>query len=160
MRGKIARRMNAVLWFAILSSAVWAQSPKQPTTTEVQLPGFRIPVSGRWLVPSQNQSGVPLGGMGAGYLELRPDGKFHDAVLRNNWSKPAPPAGCGLTFTAGHETAALLSTSAVTPETLNPTPSYFGHFPIADLNFDRPTSTPISVWLRAYSPFEPQENET
>src|SRR5258706_15521965 len=102
MRVKVASRINAVIWLSFFSSAVCAQPPKQPSTIEVILPGYKLPASGRWLGSSQNQSGVPLGGMGAGYLELRPDGKFHDAVLRNNWSKPGPPAGCGLTFSAGH----------------------------------------------------------
>jgi non-lysosomal glucosylceramidase len=160
MFAKNAILAGASFGLLAIRSGLCAQTLKPPSTIEVMLPGFKVPVSGRWLGPSQNQSGVPLGGMGAGFLELRPDGKFHDTVLQNNWGKPAAPAGCGLTFTATGEKAALLSTVSAPSDALMPTPRYFGHFPMADLNYDRPTSAPISVWLRAFSPFEPQETET
>ena len=146
----------ALFWSLIESLPIFAQAINQPSSTTFKVPGYSVPVSGRWLAPSQNQSGVTLGGMGVGYLELRPDGKFYDSALQNNWQKPRPPAGCSLTFSAMGETAALLSTAAASDVSLNPTPRYFGHFPIADLDYGRPTSAPITVWLRAYSPFEPQ----
>src|SRR5262249_316972 len=114
-----------------IGASVSAQIPKASPTIEAQLPGYSIPVSGRWLGPSQNQSGVPLGGIGTGFVELRPDGLIHDTVLHNNWRKPAPVPGCGLTFWAQNETTGLISTAAAVSGSLRPTPRYFGHYPIA-----------------------------
>lgn len=135
---------------------------------EVALPGFAAPVPGRWLGPTDNRSGVPLGGLGTGFLELRADGRFHDAVLQNNHRMPKPPAACALELTISPrrepDSAALLSSAtAPTPEHLNTrTPNtapsalrYCGHFPMADLDFGRPTRAPVSVWVRAFAPFAP-----
>src|SRR5690349_8138537 len=65
-----SKLVSLSVFFLLFSSETFAQNPKQPSTIEVILPGYKVPVSGRWLGPSQNQSGVHLGGMGAGYLEL------------------------------------------------------------------------------------------
>src|SRR2546421_12503249 len=100
-----------MVWLLLAANtAVFAQTQKPLSTIEVQLPGYSVPVSGRWLGPGQNQSGIPLGGLGTGFIELRPDGLIHDTVLPNNWLKPEPVSGCGLTFSAINASAALLST--------------------------------------------------
>jgi len=163
----------------LLMQAVWAagQEPavpsKETTVQGITLPGYSGPVWGRWLVPEDNHSGVPLGGLGTGFLELRADGRFHDAVLQNNHLAPKSPAGCGLTFTVSSRqqptTITLLSSSSerrvpgpvlsATEGAERRTPRYCGHFPLADLDFGRPASAPASVWLRAFAPFVPGDHD-
>jgi uncharacterized protein (DUF608 family) len=150
-----------------LSVTAGAQTPQKPAETvqQAQLPGFKTPVWGRWIGPKDSRSGVPLGGLGTGFLELRPDGRFYDAVLQNNWLAPRPPAACALTLAAGprrrSRTATLLA-SAASPTTQRPNDPitrYFGHFPMADLDYARPADAPAAVSLRACAPFVPGSEE-
>src|SRR5262245_2437502 len=81
------------------------------TTRELRLPGYDTKVAGRWLPATESRSGVALGGLGTGFIELRPDGRIYDAVLQNNWLKPVSPAACGLDVLAGGARAVLVSSS-------------------------------------------------
>ncbi|GEM_PF-1133479 len=146
-------------WVIVGIGVMIAMGEAMAQTQKFLIPDFSVPVFGIWLTPKQNKSGVPLGGLGTGFLELRPDGKFHDAVLQNNWLHPKPLANCQLTFHAecGGQSGDELLLSSVS-QSLIPAPCrYFGHFPMADLDFNRPTKLPISVWVRAFAPFVPHD---
>lgn len=168
-------RWRAIRLFVLLTLALNGKSNGQqaPATANaisigIRLPGYDVKVAGRWLGPTEKRSGIPLGGLGTGFLELRPDCRFYDAVLQNNWIKPKAAGAGALQLTCGGEATTLLSSSS--PEARKPSTSlplslphpatrYLGHYPIADIDFGRPTSAPISVWIRAYSPFVPQNAE-
>ncbi len=38
--------------------------------------------------PPRNESGMPLGGIGAGKIEFCPDGRFTNITTNNNWDCP------------------------------------------------------------------------
>lgn len=151
-------------WLIIIGMVI-AMGKVMGQVQKFRIPDFSVPVCGVWLTPEQNKSGVPLGGLGTGFLELRSDGKFHDAVLQNNWLHPKPPADCALTFRAerdGQSEDAVLLSSAADKNFVGGRRSacptrYFGHFPMADLDFGKPTNLPVSVWVRAFAPFIPHD---
>src|SRR5438132_312616 len=99
----------------ILSSCCEAQRPVRPIET-APLPGFSAPIPGQWLSREENSSGIPLGGIGAGFVELRADGLIHDAAIRNDWLKPSPPPALSLTLLSGGRSLGLIAT-AVHPST-------------------------------------------
>lgn len=141
----------------VLAASALRAGADAPPVELATLPGFAKPVPGRWLGPAQAASGVPLGGLGTGFLELRPDGRAHDACLRNDWLAPRPPLQFRLTATlgAGGEARTLTLLSARGGAS-GPIPSRFlGHYPMADIEFAEPSTAPAALRLRAFSPFVP-----
>jgi uncharacterized protein (DUF608 family) len=127
----------------------------------VTVPGSSRPIVGRWLGPAQSESGVPLGGLGTGFIEIRPGARIHDTCLRNNWLKPSPPLLFRLTATIGQgNDARTMHLLAGKDDPAKPVSSRFlGHYPIAEIACDEPATTPASIHLRAFSPFVPQDPE-
>ncbi len=80
--------------FDLLESSAIADSPPNPP----QGPRSSIKRGAKSLLPSafretvSSISGIPLGGIGAGSVELRPDGYFYDWLIFNmgNWSPEQP----------------------------------------------------------------------
>jgi non-lysosomal glucosylceramidase len=144
--------------FAAASSlnSAYAQAGKPADIlipTSIRLPDFSAPVWGRWLPPADNKSGVPLGGLGTGFLELRPDGQIYDTVLHNNWTAPKTPANLSLNFSTETGRSPVFVPLVSTYASQKPPARYFGHYPMVEMDFGRPTPQPLTVWLRAYSPF-------
>lgn len=138
--------------------------PAPTDTVGTKLRGFSSPVYGRWLTSSAARSGVPLGGLGTGFVEIRPDARIHDTVTRNNWTSPRPPASCSLSLAFPGSAAATvdLIASASDRTAKNPAQSmrYFGHYPMADIEYGRPVpGKPVTVSLRAFSPFIPRDGD-
>jgi uncharacterized protein (DUF608 family) len=137
-----------------LAARAGADSPR---VESVVLAGYSKPVPGRWLGPEQSASGIPLGGLGTGFLELRPDGRVHDTCVRNNWLQPRPPLQFRLTAALGAGKEARSATLlAGKGDSSVPIPARFlGHYPVADLEYAAPATTPATLRLRAISPFVP-----
>ena len=109
--------------------------------------------------------GVPLGGLGAGSVEIRPDGSLRKWEIFNNWGgelntriwKYAPPHDLLNVFAA-----LKLAGRAFVLETGPPgglpglkAVGYHGRFPFADLTYTLPDSTPLEMTLEAFSSYIP-----
>jgi uncharacterized protein (DUF608 family) len=112
------------------------------------------------------ERGVPLGGIGTGYITLDPDGTFREWTIYNNLFSPAyaqktkflpGPQGQPrplnrpfLGLAVDGETTVL---ALQAPEGLKRAEDirYWGHFPVADLEYD--LAGPVGAGLRAWSPF-------
>lgn len=127
------------------------------------------------------KSGVPLGGIGAGKIEIFPNGTLDLFTFLNNWDAPftedrhkifsknglvqAPPEGIlGYHFGIFTEmaddkkTAKLLQTVPIGNYPIIEEIKYEGLFPFARLNYiDK--QIPIKVSLEAFSPFIPQDSK-
>lgn len=104
----------------------------------------------------QASCGVPLGGIGTGCIDLDTDGTFGRGSIFNTF---APPRVFGAPFLAVSVENELwaLTTRAVPGAASAKQIYYWGHYPIADLEYD--LNAPISVGLRAWSPFLPGDTE-
>ena len=113
---------------------------------------FKRPVVGIIYEGGTVEGGVPLGGLGTGYLELRSDGKLGRCSIFNDFCPPLVLDAPFLTISAGEEVRILC---------LNPSEGlrgaegilYWGHFPVADLIYR--LDLPIRMGLRAFTPFIP-----
>ena len=116
------------------------------------------------------RSGMPLGGIGAGKLEIRPNGVFDAFTFLNNWSHPI--AGDGISGLLGYHLAVsaepaertsgarrpkkafLLQTAPVAGLPTVRAIRYEGSFPRVVLSYDEP-SLDVAVTLEAFSPWIP-----
>ena len=124
------------------------------------------------------QSGIPLGGIGTGYLELRADGRFYEWNIFNNkpwrgWPGREEFLGTdGLFFALGvrGRGAPLVRLLRLDASELGGDPyitpwlkgveeiEYDGEFPLVKMTF-RDRDLPIEVRLTAYSPFIPGDTK-
>ncbi|MCK4590827.1 MAG: hypothetical protein KAT86_03665, partial [Candidatus Latescibacteria bacterium] len=112
--------------------------------------GFKRPVTGIVYEGGTTDSGVPLGGLGTGYLELRTDGKLGRCSMFNDICPPQALDVPFLAVSAGKELRLLCLDS---PKSLKGSERilYWGHFPVADLQYQ--LDLPIRISLRAFTPF-------
>ncbi len=97
-------------------------------------------------INGEERSGIPLGGLGTGYIELLSNGCFGKSTVQNNFLSPLPlPPGCYL-FLETNGLHIPLRTGSVEKIVLN------GHFSIADLSYFDP-KLPFPLFLKAFSPF-------
>ena len=118
--------------------------------------------------PLIRECGVPLGGIGTGYVTLRLDGCFGGWSLYNNlvnpdtgaklnwWTAPVPQSrNVDLPFLglALGDKSYVLSLDA--PDGVQGAQQihYWGHYPIADLEYE--IDAPLRIGLRAWTPFIP-----
>jgi uncharacterized protein (DUF608 family) len=150
--------------------------------------GFRQPVTGIvYRGQPQPTCGLPLGGLDTGCLDLEPNGTLGYCTIFNHLVEPrlllnAPLLGlhCGghtwvlVADRAGKQDRPVANASIATFPPLDYTPQripldlagvdiataidYWGHYPIADLEFA--TAAPVTVGLRAWSPFVPGDEVT
>jgi non-lysosomal glucosylceramidase len=96
------------------------------------------------------KQGVPLGGIGTGYLELNPDGTLGACSIFNQFVPPrrlnAPLLG--LVVDGQPRVVSLRKTPGVTGATAG---KYWGHFPVAEAGWT--FDLPVAVDVRAWSPF-------
>lgn len=95
--------------------------------------------------------GMPLGGVGTGYICLDPEGRLGKCSIFNHYPAPMTLGKPFLNLTLGGKTY-----SVATPlEGVGDAKAvhYFGHFPVADVRYE--LDLPVSVELRAFSPFLP-----
>ncbi|HXW14176.1 MAG TPA: GH116 family glycosyl-hydrolase [Terriglobia bacterium] len=134
--------------------------------------GFHEPVCGviyRQTEPPRG--GMALGGIDTGFLTLEADGTFGSCTIFNSISPMRPPLALpflGMSLKSRDEVWLLGSPRSAsggfvwipirhiqTP----PVVHYWGHYPVADLEYTMPDS-PVSVGMRAWSPFLPGDSAT
>jgi len=112
--------------------------------------GLRSPACGT-VYPAEGleQGGMPLGGLGTGYLCLDPDGRFGKCSIFNRLPAPMAINQPFLFLTVGDRRLTLATAKDGVGDVK--AVHYFGHFPVADLRLE--LDCPLRVELRAYSPF-------
>jgi uncharacterized protein (DUF608 family) len=134
------------LFPANLSDSDWVQFPAQ---------GFSQPACGvihTRAHPAVN--GMPLGGPGTGYLDLETNGTFGYCTLFNS-GVPLHPIRrpfLALRLPGGGKTWVLTTERLLGLRNAQDI-LYWGHYPVADLEYI--TDAPVSVGMRAWSPFVP-----
>ncbi len=112
------------------------------------------------------KSGLPLGGIGAGKMEIMPNGSINFITFQNNWSEPIVGEEGGIlgfhfgifTECAGKRIARLLQTNRVGTFPCVEKIEYEGVFPFARLNY-HDKRLPLKIELTAFSPFIPQRSK-
>lgn len=122
--------------------------------------------SERWPNVCQFASGVPLGGIGAGCVEIRADGSFRQWEIFNNWGGQLttrfcsyPPSYDLLNAFAAigvGDKAFVLESKPVTGGLPGVTAvDYDGKFPFANLKYLLPQEVPLTVSLEAFGSYIP-----
>ena len=111
--------------------------------------GFEEPACGVIFAPGDASCGLPLGGIGTGCVDLNPDGTLGRCSIFNSF---VPPRELDQPFMAlAAEGRVWTLASRAVPETARAEIRYWGHYPVADLEFG--LDGPVQVGLRAWSPF-------
>ncbi|MCS6860246.1 MAG: GH116 family glycosyl-hydrolase, partial [Abditibacteriales bacterium] len=128
--------------------------PQTPTRqfASFEAEGFAHPVVGVIYDGAEAVQGVPLGGLGTGYVDFNANGTLGKCTMFNSFPQPRDLNAPFLALTYG---------SAVRVLTVTPPPGtrgaqrilYWGHFPVADAQFV--LDIPLEVNVRAWSPFVP-----
>ena len=114
--------------------------------------GLAVPASGTvYGAGSLEDGGMPLGGIGTGYVCLDPEGRLGKCSLFNHYPAPMALGKPFLSLATGDKTfvAATPLDGVGDARAVH----YFGHFPIADLRYE--FDLPLRVEVRAFSPFLP-----
>ncbi len=111
-------------------------------------------------------SGVPLGGIGAGKLEMMPNGTLNFATFQNNWSAPLTGDSAGIlgfhfgifTECQGKTISKILQSSKIDSFPIIKKTEYEGNFPFARLKYlDK--ALPLKIELLSFSPFIPRNTK-
>ena len=138
---------------AASGACLWPRKPEAPAAK---------PAAGEFTIDTQRWlAGVPLGGIGAGKVELLTDGSFGNLTINNNWTRPiAGPRACfGAVRVASPRGAASrllrLRADREFSGTLHIARTlYRGWWPFARVDFLDPV-LPADVHLEAFSPITP-----
>lgn len=112
------------------------------------------------------KSGVPLGGIGAGKMEIMSNGSINFITFQNNWSEPISGDKSGIlgfhfgifTECEGTKVARLLQTNKINTFPLIDRIEYEGSFPFARLKYyDK--KVPLEMELLSYSSFIPHNKK-
>jgi len=128
---------------------------------------FRKPVCGIvYRGDRRPKEGMPLGAIGTGRIDLRPDGTLGFCTAFNSICPQRGPLELPfLGLTAGDQRWMLCRAPGTFGEYMfngMQMPSeihYWGHYPVADLEFEMPGS-PVGVGMRAWAPFLPGDSAT
>lgn len=118
----------------------------------LQAEGFSEPVSGIIHTGKELKSPFPLGGIGTGYIEISPDGKFGRTTIHNEFVKPFRLDSLFSSIKLGNREIPLFLDGKICKEI-----RYWGHFPFLDLSYE--IDCPLRIYLRAFSPFIPGDSE-
>ena len=116
------------------------------------------------ITDQQWQHGMPLGGIGAGKIELLSDGSFANFTINNNWNKPYtwcqgafaavcaqagnnPPVALMLRLTNSSEFQGVANVAHAQMQ---------GWFPQANIQFTD-TTLPVQVSVNAFAPLIPHD---
>lgn len=111
-------------------------------------------------------SGVPLGGIGAGKMEIFPNGSVNLITFQNNWNEPLAEGKNGIlgfhfgvfAESAGVKTARLLQTCKINSFPCVEKIEYEGSFPFVRLKYiDK--KLPLKTELSGFSSFIPRNNK-
>ncbi len=95
------------------------------------------------------QGGMPLGGLGTGYLCLDPSGRLGKTSIFNRFPAPIVLNQPFLFIALGDRRLTLATPKDGVGDVK--AVRYFGHFPVADVIYE--LDAPVKVELRAFSPF-------
>jgi uncharacterized protein (DUF608 family) len=112
--------------------------------TEIKAGGFRERVYGCVFDGDWLQAGVPLGGLGTGYMTIEGTGKLGHQSIYNDLVPPKKHFADWLTVEVGTRHVPLSAARI----------AYWGHHPVADLTADF-GELPLGLGLRAFSPLIP-----
>jgi uncharacterized protein (DUF608 family) len=102
------------------------------------------------------ENGMPLGGISTGYLDVETNGTFGMCALFNSGVPMRGPLRSPfLGISVEGRTWVLTSEKMVVTESAKEI-HYWGHYPVADMEFE--TTAPISVGVRAWTPFIPGDS--
>ncbi len=146
-----SRRGNQTLFPTDLPGRQWVEFSAQ---------GYSQPAFGVVYRGGQVHFGVPLGGVGTGWVDLNSDGTLGRFSIFNTHRFPKPngiepPGFPFLGFAIGEKTW-VLTLQGIEGVRNAKNVHYWGHHPIADLEYE--TDAPVSVGLRAWSPFLPGDS--
>lgn len=112
--------------------------------------GFSNPVSGMIFREGQTTAGVPLGGIGTGCIDLNGDGRLGRCSIFNSFAPPRQLDVPFLGVNVDDKTYCLTSVGLSDAGSCRRI-RYWGHYPIADLEYE--LDIPLSIGLRAWAPF-------
>ncbi|MHB9037977.1 MAG: GH116 family glycosyl hydrolase [Armatimonadota bacterium] len=138
--------MGSRLFSSDLDELKWLEFPAD---------GFSKPVCGVVYRAGQSTCGVPLGGIGTGCIDLDTDATLGRSSIFNSF---APPRELNMPFLAlaVGDKVWTLAKRDVPGTTAAKEVRYWGHYPVADLEFDLDET--VSAGLRAWSPFIPGDS--
>lgn len=121
--------------------------------------GYSRPVCGVvYRLNDQVPHGMPLGGLATGCIDLDTDGTFGFCTLFNSGVPTRGPLQYGFLGISSEGRAWILSSRALPGVESAKEIHYWGHYPIADVEYA--LDAPLSVGLRAWSPFIPGDAHT
>lgn len=108
-------------------------------------------------------SGMPLGGIGTGFIELTQNGKPGVLLINNNWAQPVVnPPGCFFAIRVelpdGSVSFKLLQKDVLKNEKEVTSLSYKGMFPISEIDYHC-ADIPLKMRVTAFSPLIPHDVE-
>ena len=120
--------------------------------SEFRAEGFSRPVCGVVFRAGQAVCGLPLGGIGTGCIDLNTDGTLGRCSVFNSFAPPRELNEPFLTLAVEDKLWTLAKREL--PGTVSADEIYYwGHYPVADLEFQ--TGAPVQIGLRAWAPFIP-----
>jgi len=125
-------------------------------TSSFQMPSFSKAVSGVVYDGKQIKKGMPLGGLGTGYVCLNGNGALGRHTIFTNFNAPTisvPEYNVPFLFLESDQHKIALTTESFAEWQPVEHIRMWGHFPAADMTFD--TALPLDISLSAYSSFIP-----
>jgi uncharacterized protein (DUF608 family) len=110
--------------------------------TKIRADGFSTSVPGYVYEGARLESGVPLGGLGTGYMTLDGNGKIGFSSIFNDLVPPKKIFADWLVVETGTRNIPLSETQIM----------YWGHYPVADL-CAHVDEAPLEIGIRAFTPF-------
>ncbi|MGD0090984.1 MAG: GH116 family glycosyl-hydrolase [Planctomycetota bacterium] len=143
---------------AAVSQSLFGASADPHKLQTFQVEGLKNAASGTvYPASGLEQGGMPLGGLGTGYINLDPDGRLGKTAIFNRYPAPVLLNQPCLFLTLAERRLVLATTpdnkAGGAPAIPAKAVRYFGHFPVADVEYE--IDAPLKVALRAYSPFIP-----
>ena len=114
--------------------------------------GFDEPVTGVIYRDGTMLPGMPLGGLGTGYINLDTDGCLGNCTAFGSYVPPRDLNVPFLGLNVGGKTVVLTLDELDGVESAKQI-HYWGHYPVADLEYD--VNVPLGIGVRAWSPFLP-----
>lgn len=102
--------------------------------------------------------GMPLGGVATGCIDVDTDGTFGFCTLFNSGVPTRGPMQYGFLGLSSEGRTWILSTRALAGIESAKQIHYWGHYPIVDVEYE--LDAPLSVGMRAWSPFVPGDART
>ncbi|MBZ5561356.1 MAG: hypothetical protein LAP13_02940, partial [Acidobacteriia bacterium] len=102
---------------------------------------------------SEVLNGMPLGGIGTGYLDVGTDGRWGYCTLFNSGVPVRGPLELPFLGVCIDRQPLVLTTQEVLGAANARDIHYWGHYPIVDLEYE--TAAPVSIGARIWSPFVP-----